>query len=125
MAWELLGTDWFAAHNCHTAGYFGWFVGVATGSLGSILIIGLIATSPRLGTHRSTPQEKWTGLRIWVMRCGAIGVFLALLGGGYHARAAASCYAKTVSLGMAASIGILILLLMVTAANQIGARSVR
>jgi hypothetical protein len=125
MAWVLSGIDWFAAHNCQTAGYFGWFVGIATGGLGNILIIGLIAISSKLGTNRPKPEEKWAGLRTWFQRCGGIGVFLALVAGGYHARAAASCYAKTVSLGFALSIGIFILLLMVTAANQIGARSVR
>ena len=121
----VMAVEWLFADRCETAANFGWFVGVMSGGLADILIIGLIASAPKLGAGRPPAAVKWTGLRTWLQRFAGLALIAVWLVGGYHARAVAFCYATTLAVGCTLTLGIIILLAMMTAANQIGARSVR
>jgi hypothetical protein len=116
--------DWFAVDRCDAAAQFGWFVGLWTGAIADIVIVVLIASAPKLGSRRPDPgvlrKKTRTALRhsLWVL-----GVVWLI--GAYHAFAFLACYTTMLAFGGALTIAVLFLLAMLTAANQIGARSVR
>jgi hypothetical protein len=116
--------DWLTADSCRTAARFGWFVGVLTGGFADIVIIIIIACAPKLGARRAPAAELWNKTRTALRHClWALG--LVWLGGGYHGSAFVTCYTTTLGFGCALTTAIVLLLAMLTAANQIGARSVR
>jgi len=138
--------DWVSVASCEATAQFGWLVGVATGALADIVIVALIASAPRLGARRVTrvppapharrarrarhaghaaPPGRGAGLRLWTQGLIALAVGSLWLGGGYLGRAFAACYVPTLAYGAALTTGVVLAVVMVTAANQIGARSVR
>jgi len=116
--------DWLTVDSCEAAARFGWFVGILTGGIADIVIIVIIASAPKLGARRPPAAALWnktrTALRhsLWVLG-------LVWLWGGYHAFAFVTYYTTTLGFGCALTTAIVLLLAMLTAANQIGARSVR
>jgi hypothetical protein len=121
---EVMALDWLAVDRCETAAQFGWFVGVWTGAIADIVIIAVIASAPKLGSRRPLPGALRNKTRT-VLRHSLWTLALVWLWGGYHAFAFVTCYTTTLGFGCALTIAIILLLAMLTAANQIGARSVR
>jgi hypothetical protein len=119
-----MALDWFAADRCETAAQFGWFVGVWTGAIADIVIVVLIASAPKLGSRRPEPgalrKKTRTVLRRSLWTLGAVWLV-----GGARALAFLACYTTMLAFGCALTVAVLLLLAMLTAANQIGARSVR
>jgi hypothetical protein len=118
-------TGWISVESCDAAAQFGWLLGVVTGTVADIVIVILIATAPRLGTGRPRGPDRWQGLRSKLQHSIWLLGLVWILGGIYAGRAFVSCYAATLAIASALTIGIVLLPAMVTAANQIGARSVR
>lgn len=116
--------DWFAVDRCETAAQFGWFVGVWTGAIADIVIVVLIASAPKLGSRRPAARLLRNKTRA-ALRHSLWALAAVWLIGAYHAFAYLPCYTTTLAFGGALTVAILILLAMLTAANQIGARSVR
>jgi hypothetical protein len=117
-------SDWFAANSCEAAAQFGWFVGVWTGAIADVVIIVLIASAPKLGSRRPGAGELWNKTRT-TLRHSLWTLGLVWLGAGYRAFAFVTCYTTALAFGCALTTAIVLLLAMLTAANQIGARSVR
>jgi hypothetical protein len=88
--------------------------------LAQILILRLTG---KLGTRRTPRLPRWQRLllqqSLWLLAIPWI------LGGLYAGRAFISCYVTMLAITSALTIGIVLLLAMMIAANQIGARSVR
>jgi hypothetical protein len=120
-----MAMDWFSANSCAAAAQFGWFVGVLTGALADIVIVILIASAPKLGTNRPSGPSPWrkarTRIRNWPL--WLVGVVWIL--GGCHSRTFVTCYTASLAFGCALTVAVVVLLALLTAANQIGARSVR
>jgi hypothetical protein len=115
---------WLSANSCAAAAQFGWFVGVLTGALADFVIVILIASAPKLGARRPEARQLWNKTRT-ALRHSLWGLGLAWLWGGYYAFAFAVCYTTMLAFGCALTTAIILLLVMLTAANQIGARSIR
>jgi len=113
-----------SAESCQAAAQFGWFIGVTTGGIADVLFVGLVASAPKLGTRRLHAGRLRKKTRFWLQR-SLWALALVWLWGGFHARTFLFCYTVMLALGCAITTGIVILLALLTAANQIGARSVR
>ena len=109
---------------CEAANQFGWLMGLGSGLLADIVIVVLVAAAPALGPGRTKACDRWSGLRFGLR--GSLGALLLIwCGGGYFARPFLVCYADDLAYATAAMFGPVLLLAMVTAANQIGRRSVQ
>jgi hypothetical protein len=116
--------DWVSAGTCAEAAHFGWLLGVISGGIADIVIVVLIASAPKLGTRRPQAAALMKMTRFTLQRSLWLLTLIWVLGGCYSL-AFLSCYAPMVAFGCAATTGVVILLILYTAANQIGARSVR
>ena len=116
--------DWFAVDRCETAAQFGWFVGVWTGAIADIVIVVLIASAPKLGSRRPDTRALLTKTRA-ALRHSLWALGLVWLIGACRSFAFLACYTTMLAFGGALTVAVLVLLAMLTAANQIGARSVR
>jgi hypothetical protein len=117
---------WIATGSCESAAHFGWLVGIATGLLAAIVITILIATAPPLGPGHPARAASWRRFRFVLRYLSAVTLLVAWFAGDLWAGAEhSSCYAPNVAIGAAIFIGVVLMLGMLTAANQIGVRSVR
>jgi hypothetical protein len=118
-------TSWISSESCEAAAQLGWFIGAATGTFADIIILILVATAPKLGPRRPLGPSRRGAL--WKLLYGLLSVpaVVWILGGLYSGRRLILCYATTLSIASALTMGVVLLLVMLTAANQIGARSVR
>jgi hypothetical protein len=117
-----MATDWIATDSCEATARFGWFVAMATGGLADIVLVSLIASAPKLGKRRRHPR--WKNLRTGLQRSLVLLPVIWVIC-GYCGRAFLPCYTAALAYGSALTIGIVLLLAVLTAANQIGTRSVR
>jgi hypothetical protein len=112
--------SWISAGNCQ----LGWLAGAAAGTFADVVILILIATAPKLGPKRASGLPKRRAPRRVLY--GLLGIPAIWIAGGlYVGRELFSCYASMLAIASALTIGVVLLLGMMTAANQIGARSVR
>lgn len=111
--------------NCVDANLLGWIVGAASGALADIVLLALVAISPALGRGRKLAQDRWAQPRTWLRRSLWLLLPIWCAGGAYVGRNVLACYARGLSFAAATMIGILLALAILTAANQIGRRSVR
>jgi hypothetical protein len=119
-----MALDWFAVDRCETAAQFGWFVGVWTGTVADIVIVALIASAPKLGSRRPPRGQLLIKTRM-ALRHSLWILALVWLAGACYAFDFLPCYTTMLAFGGALTAAVLVLLAMLTAANQIGARSVR
>jgi hypothetical protein len=119
-----MGLEWLAADSCGAAAQFGWFTGLCTGAAADIVIIVLIASAPKLGSRRPDAGALWNKTRV-ALRHSLWVLALVWLCGGHHAYAFVTCYTTALAFGCALTTAVVLLVAMLTAANQIGARSVR
>ncbi len=89
-----------------------------------MVIVALIASAPKLGMRRPPAAALMKGTRS-VLQQSLWLLAIAWVWGGYCSRSFLSCYAPTLAFGCAAAIAVVLLPILFTAANQIGARSVR
>jgi hypothetical protein len=111
--------------NCVDANLLGWIVGAVSGALVDAVLLTLVAMSPALGRGRSAAPDRRVGLRRFLRRSLWLLLPIWCAGGAYAGREVLICYARGVSLAVAAMIGMLMALAILSAANQIGRRSVR
>jgi len=114
-----------ATLTCDAANFFGWQIGGASATLADVLLLMRILLSPALGPARSTYKDRFLGWRrmfrylIWMMPVAWVaGAWW--LGGAFIV-----CYARGVTISAAIVLGMLLFVAIVTAANQIGRRSIR
>lgn len=111
--------------SCVDANLLGWIVGAVSGTLADIILLTLVAASPALGRGRSAGPDRRVGLRRFLRRSLWLLLPIWCAGGAYAGRELLTCYARGVAYAAAAMIGILMALAILSAANQIGRRSVR
>jgi hypothetical protein len=116
--------DWICPGTCHEAARFGWSLGVVSGSIADIVIVMLIASAPKLGTRRPPAAALMKRTRRIMQHSLWLLVFVWVWG-AYYSLAFLSCYAPMLAFGCAAATAVVLLSVLFTAANQIGARSVR
>jgi len=117
--------NWISTGTCDAAAQFGWFLGALTGTLADIIVVILIATAPTLGSERLPGPPPWQTLRTSLQHSLWLLAIAWMLGGIYAGRQFISCYSATLTIAAALTIGIVLLLVMLTAANQIAARGVQ
>ena len=111
--------------NCIDANLLGWIVGALSGTLADTVLLTLVAISPGLGRGRSPAPDRRVGLRRFLRRSLWLLLPIWCAGGAYVGRNVLGCYARGLSFAAAVMIGVLLALAVLTAANQIGRRSVR
>ncbi|MEO8740407.1 MAG: hypothetical protein ABI537_11990 [Casimicrobiaceae bacterium] len=111
--------------SCVDANLLGWIVGALAGTLTDIVLLALVAASPALGRGRSVGPDRRVGLRRFLRRSLWLLLPIWCVGGAYTGREFLTCYARGGAYAAVAMIGILIALAILSAANQIGRRSVR
>ena len=125
--------QWMAWGSCDAAAQFGWFIGVSTGALAAIVVTILIVTAPPLGVLHPRGAASWRRFRRILRHLLAAVLAVVWIGGGVVVRSYGgasgaenvSCYAPNVAIGAAIFIALVLMLTLLTAANQIGERSVR
>jgi hypothetical protein len=117
--------NWIPVDSCEAANLLGWFLGSATGLLADIVLLVLVATSPALGPGRVPAPDRWDTLRLSLKYSLLLLLPIWCIGGVYAGRDFIVCYLGNLSAAAAAMIGVVLLLAMLSAANQIGRRSVR
>jgi hypothetical protein len=111
--------------SCEAANLFGWFLGSGTGLLADIVLLVLVAISPALGPGRLPTPDRWDTLR-WSLKYSLLLLLpIWCVGGAYAGPDFLVCYLGSLAAAAAAMIGVVLLLAMLSAANQIGRRSVR
>jgi hypothetical protein len=120
--------DWLATGSCLEARQFGWLIGNVSGLCVIAVVTLLIMSSPAF--HRAVPSTVNKSVRVWsqwlFLKAVPVLLFGLWLYGGWHAGAAfLDCYATALALGALAVVAPIMLLLMFSAANQIGRMSVR
>lgn len=114
-----------ATLTCDAANLFGWQIGGASAALADILLLLRILLSPALGPARMTYKDRFLGWRrlfrylIWLMPVAW------LVGAGWLRGTFIVCYARGVAISATIVLGMLLFVAIVTAANQIGRRSIR
>ncbi len=111
--------------SCDAANLFGWQVGGTTAALADVVLLVRILLSPALGPLRKEVPDRFGQWRrvllylLWLVPitwlCGALW-----LGGTF-----VLCYARGLALSATIMFGVLLLIAVVSAANQVGRRSVR
>ncbi len=119
---------WLATGTCAQAREFGWLIGNLSGLCVVATVILLIMSSPAY--HPDVRRERSDAARVWLQRLILRPVPMLLFGlwlaGGWYAGATfLGCYAGPLALGGLAVVAPIMLLLMFTAANQIGRASLR
>jgi hypothetical protein len=115
----------FANLSCEAANLFGWQVGGVSSSLAIVLLLVRILLSPTLGPLRGDVTDHYIGWRR-VLRCLLVLMPVAWLWGAYWLGwAFGLCYARGLAFSTTIMFGVLLLVATVSAANQIGRRSVR
>jgi hypothetical protein len=118
--------QWIAWGSCDAATQLGWFIGVSTGALAAIVVTILIVTAPPLGAAHPHGVASWRRFRRVLRHLLAAILVVVWIGGGLRVGAEhLSCYAPQAAIGAAILIGLVLMLTLLTAANQIGERSVR
>jgi hypothetical protein len=120
--------DWLATGTCAQARQFGWLIGDLSGLCVVATVILLIMSSPAY--HPDVRREDSHAVRAWsqwlFLRPVPMLLFGLWLGGGWYAGVTfLGCYAASLALGVLAVVAPIMLLLMFTAANQIGRASLR
>ena len=111
--------------SCIDANLFGWIVGALSGTLADAVLLTLVAISPALGRGRSVAPDRRAGLRRFLRRSLWLLLPIWCAGGAYVGRDVLACYARGASFAVAVMIGLVMALAILSAANQIGRRSVR
>lgn len=111
--------------SCIDANLLGWIVGAASGAFADVILVTLVALSPALGRGRPATSERWAARRRFLRRSLWLLLPIWCAGGAYVGRDVVFCYARGLSFAAAATMGILMALVILSAANQIGRRSVR
>jgi len=110
---------------CEAANLFGWQVGGATAALADVLLLMRILLAPALGptrlvyTDRFLPWRRTLRYLLWLVPTAW------LAGAWWLGGAFMICYARGVAISATILFGTLLVIAIVTAANQIGRRSVR
>jgi hypothetical protein len=119
--------DWLAANNCLAAQQFGWLIGAHSGAFVVALAIAMLlsARAYRYGLQRSQ-QSLQRGAVQRALR-GVVWVVLVVwaICAQYVGREFFFCYATWLAIGTVAVTAPAFVLLMLTAANKVGRRSVR
>jgi len=110
---------------CEAANLFGWHLGGASATLADVFLLLRILLAPALGPARVTYADRFLAWRralrysVWLMLiawiCGA-----SWIGGGFIL-----CYARGIALSALIMLGVPLFIAIVTAANQVGRRSIR
>jgi len=114
-----------ASVTCEAANLFGWYVGGASATIADIVLLLRFLLTPALGPTRPPTPDPMSKARrvlhalIWLMPIiWAAGA--AWLGGAFPV-----CYGRGVAISATIVFGVLLVISIVTAANQIARRSVR
>ncbi len=114
-----------ATLSCEAANLFGWQIGGASAALADVLLLMRILLAPALGPARVSYADRFLGWRrllrylIWLMPIAW------LFGAWWLGGTFIICYARGVAISATILLGMLLFVGIVTAANQIGRRSVR
>ena len=121
--------QWIAWGSRDAAAHFGWFIGVSTGALAAIVVTILIVTAPPLGATHPRGAASWRRFRRVLRHLLAATLVVVWVGGGVLVERVGAenvaCYARQVAFGAAIFIALVLMLGLLTAANQIGEGSVR
>ena len=118
---------WLATGTCEAAYHFGWAVGTLIGALAAITIIFLVLSSPAY--RRGIQPAVNPRVRIvfqWIFILVPYLLALICIAGGWRVGSIdLGCYLTTLSLGLLAVIGPIMLLLMFTTAHVVGRAAAR
>ncbi len=111
--------------SCDAANLFGWQVGGVSAALAIVLLLVRILLSPALGPLRAKVPDRYKRWR-GVLRCLLVLMPAAWLWGAWRLGwTFMLCYARGLAFSATIMFGVLLLVATVSAANQIGRRSVR
>jgi hypothetical protein len=113
---------WWGVTTCQAIATTGWLVGVCSGLFLDLVLVALIVSARpyRAGKPASAARQRLQS----VLRRSTVALAIAWIFVGWRVGFLA-CYVPSVALGTAAVALVPLLLMMVTAAQQVGERSVR
>jgi hypothetical protein len=113
---------WWDGTSCEAVATTGWMIGTYSGLFVDIVFVALAASARPYRAGLSASRAR--GLLQWALQRSLLALPFVWIGLGWWLGFAA-CYATKLALGMAASTLVPVLLVMATAAQQIGERGVR
>ena len=116
---------WFLVRSCAEASDLGWVIGVASGGLVDLVAVLAVLQARRLNAGMPDTMAESAGLRVSRRVVFSLVPLLWFAGIYWTWGPWTACSVVSLAGGSAVLVGVVCLVAMLTAANQIGVRSIR